>query len=141
MDVELEEKLKKEFPILYSRSESDDSLFQYFGFECGNGWFEVIKKMSQKLEPLFKKQEQDGFYPAITQVKEKFGSLMVYGNNLTEEMNHVIYEAAKESQSVCENCGKPGTVRKRGYVQVLCDGCNSGLSNNPENQYGQELVY
>jgi hypothetical protein len=63
MDKELDEKLVKNHPLLYSDRQGDvRSTCMVWGFACGNGWFDLIWDLSQKLEPLikeFKKENPD----------------------------------------------------------------------------------
>lgn len=72
----------------------------WFGFECGDGWFELLFKLFQKLNVL------GGV--SIGQVKEKFAEIVVHGNG-PDEMKAFIAEAKAESRQICEQCGKPGT--------------------------------
>lgn len=55
------------------------------------------------------------------QVKEKFGSLRFYLDGGTEEMHNLIDEAERASSVICEDCGKPGKMRKGGWIRCLCD--------------------
>jgi len=53
MDRELRDKLWEEFPLLYGdRNDGIRSSLIPFGFECGNGWYDIIYALSQKLEGL-----------------------------------------------------------------------------------------
>ena len=53
MDKEKDEFLVKNFPRLYADRHGDlKSTCMVWGFWVGNGWFEIIKKMSEKLEKL-----------------------------------------------------------------------------------------
>ena len=63
-----------------------------------------------------------GWNKQITQVKEKFGGLCFYTNELPEGSIYFIIEADKESRTVCEICGEPGeTVNKKGWYYTLCE--------------------
>lgn len=53
MSPELDEKLVKAFPLLYAdRQASMQSTAMCWGFECGDGWFDLIWNLSSNLEPL-----------------------------------------------------------------------------------------
>lgn len=82
-----------------------------WGFECEDGWFEIIKELSLKLEPIIEKlpEEQREFTYAV-QVKEKFGTLRFYMNSYTDEMGELISEAEKKSETTCEISGKQGKL-------------------------------
>jgi len=109
MREELEKKLFDEFPLLYNRSESTS-----FGFECGDGWYEIIRELSKKLYPLVEvshtiPNELD-MYPTASQVKEKFGELRFYMNSATDDMYDLINHYEDVSGKVCEVCGSPGGI-------------------------------
>ena len=123
MDKELEEKLVKTYPKLYKNYyKSITESCMGWGFTCGNGWFDIINELSQKLEPLGVVAEQ---------VKEKFGGLTYIGayecddDNQYKEINNAIREAESKSYKTCENCGQPGKVRGLGYIKTLCEKCNT----------------
>lgn len=92
-----------------------------FGFECGDGWFELIKKLCEKLKALDLKDFK------VLQVKEKFGGLRFYVNgielNKADEAYRLIDEAEAKSLTVCEECSKPGKPNEMGWINTLCDSC------------------
>ncbi len=56
MKDDLDEKLTKAFPFLYADRHGDRrSTCMYWGFSCGDGWFDIIWNLSKKLEPLIRK--------------------------------------------------------------------------------------
>ncbi|MEK7090164.1 MAG: hypothetical protein AAB930_01100, partial [Patescibacteria group bacterium] len=65
------EYLFKNFPFFHPEAPLTESLMA-FGFECGDGWFGLIKKLCEKLKDLDLKDFR------VTQVKEKFGGLRFY---------------------------------------------------------------
>jgi hypothetical protein len=128
MKKELELQLKEKFPKLYKilhigKNEEDPFWgIQVWGFECNDGWYDIIYHLSEKIEPLIEKDEDsDSIY--VVQVKEKFGGLRFYMNTLTNEIDKLIHEAMEESFITCEDCGKPGTLRTKGWNMTLCDDC------------------
>jgi len=57
MKHELEEKLYKEFPLLYAEHKLPMShTCMCWGFSHSDGWYDLIYELSSKLEPLIKKQ-------------------------------------------------------------------------------------
>ena len=116
MNAENAKYLVDNFPNLYQDYGGDmKATCMAWGFECGDGWFELLKDLSEKLEP-------EGV--VATQVKEKFGTLRFYARSATDETFALIDEAEDISEKTCEVCGKPGTLRGKGWVQTLCDACD-----------------
>lgn len=117
MNQELEFKLLNEFPKLYSD--------RYFlGFECGDGWFPLIRGMSLTLQEYVDNNQRPGeevTQVVIEQVKEKFGSLRVYaygGDRVTTGMVEMIESI---SGMTCETCGQPGKLRGNNWLYTACD--------------------
>ena len=98
-----------------------------FGFDCDDGWFDLVWTLSQKIEDAASAAGLEPLcaeWPEAIQVKEKFGSLRFYLNNprvaMTEEVTTLIQEAEAVSVKTCEVCGNPGSrVVGRG-VKTLC---------------------
>lgn len=92
MSPEKEEKLFKDFPKIFPNGRNVDprANLMCFGFECGDGWFDVIYDMCEHIQNhvdryrIFKggKREDAGAWvPAqivAIQVKEKYGTLRFY---------------------------------------------------------------
>lgn len=113
MDHVLSDQLISAFPRLY-RSWQDRDMGQVWqtrqDFECGNGWFELLWRLSVRLEALIAAQpasNQDAYSPTI--IKEKFGGLRFSMTSLTPAMDRAIRWAEGQSIRTCEQCGKPGT--------------------------------
>jgi len=129
MDIEKQNLLKEEFPLLYrimfARDEGQPfHCIQAFGMECGNGWFELIYDLSSKLEEIIASlpEDQQEHYHVV-QVKEKFGGLRFYLSAETDEMEDYISEAENMSYHICEECGEPGECNTEGWLITLCDKC------------------
>lgn len=97
-----------------------------FGFECGDGWFELIKELCEKIKTL------DCPNLVVTQVKKKFGSLCFYFNRQSidkaklEPLKILIDEAVEKSIQTCDQCGGSGTRKKsKGLVAVRCKNCEN----------------
>jgi hypothetical protein len=92
-----------------------------FGFECGDGWFDILLDCIQKLEVEINKMpeaEQEHVY--ATQIKEKFGTLRFYISCGTDKMHDITSEAEQKSENVCEMCGKPGKLYAEGWWYTSC---------------------
>ena len=130
MDIKKDEALCKKYPNLYKdRSKSPQETCMCWGFSCGDGWYDLIDKLSAKLEKeiiKFKEENpEEEEYPAAAQVKEKFSMLRFYMTYYTKEMDELIKEAETKSSTICEDCGQPGEYRPGGWVRTLCDNCNT----------------
>jgi len=125
MRDELDEKLVKEFPNLYrNRNGGMRTTCMYWGFEHGDGWFDIIYELSAKLEKLILEiPKEDREWTCASQVKEKYGTLRFYMTMETDEMSTFISEAERKSEITCETCGKPGEIRGRGWLMCICDEC------------------
>lgn len=84
-------------------------------FGVGNGWLGILERLFQTLIKL-------GWDKSFINVKEKFGGLSFFIDNLPENGLHFIIEAEKESFQVCEVCGEPGEQHKiNNWIYTLCD--------------------
>lgn len=110
------------YPLLYQPDPSFKDNLMAFGFECGDGWFEILKEFSEKLS----KTENP---PTVQQVKEKLGRLRIYVSPCTDEQYALVEEAEVKSFVVCEICGAEGVPRRdRFWYITLCDKCNDEFS-------------
>ena len=124
MRKDLDEKLTKSFPNLYrDRNEDKSKSGLHYGYQCGNGWYPLLRKLSAKLEKLILAlpENKRRFYKA-TQVKQKFGTLRLYMYDRTTEMRELIANAEEESLHTCEVCGRPGDlIQEPGrWITVSC---------------------
>jgi hypothetical protein len=113
--------LVENYPRLYARAgDAPEKSSMAFGFQCEDGWFELIRELSEKLEPLGVVAEC---------VKEKYGGLRFYVDSGSFEVWDLIEEAENQSTSICELCGAPGGLTQAGwYSQTLCSKCeNNGV--------------
>ncbi len=109
-------KLYTDFPELYrGRNKIIQESLMPFGFACGDGWFDLIYKLSQDITAIDKETE-------AMQVKEKFGGLRFYINGAPKEVHDLIHKAEDKSYHICEMCGKKGKLREDlGWVLTLCN--------------------
>ena len=126
MKKELDEALVKDFPNLYTNRHCSPKLAPMcFGFECDNGWHDLIRKLSENIEKeILKLPEETREHVWAAQVKEKFGGLRFYMNGSTKEIDILIDKAEDESFKICEICGKPGEPQSScSWITTFCPEC------------------
>lgn len=128
MSPELDEKLVKAYPILFGdRYKSEMETCMCWGFECSDGWYDLIEEASRKLEAINAKITDPKQRIIAAQVKEKFGTLRFYIDGAPEQYQEEVYaiidEAERKSGVTCESCGKAGKVSGPGWIRCLCDEC------------------
>lgn len=115
-----------------------------WGFECSDGWYDVIdvlcaqiqahvdsqiRSQQYKIESGKLSQEdaipEDELQVVAVQVKEKFGGLRFYVNNADDRVYGMIDMASAMSYRICEQCGKPGAPGGTGWIETLCNECRS----------------
>lgn len=146
MTEKLEKKLFDRFEF-YRPELSPRVSLMCFGIECGDGWFDLIWELSEKLEELENKKiaampaneiaknelaDLINYKLNVVQVKEKMGDLRFYVDNATEEQWRLIQEYEKRSLSICEACGKPGKLYNDGWLYVACEDCNNKRNHRKE---------
>ena len=126
MKKELEQKLFDAFPNLYADKDADlkTSLIP-MGIETGDGWFQLIWDLSEKLEKIIiqwkEKNPGEENFPRAAQVKEKFASLRFYFTDYLEEFDSLVIEAERKSEITCEVCGGVGEIMTNGHwLKTLC---------------------
>ena len=92
------------FPDLYKGSDPRSAI-ALFGFECGDGWFDLLKELLIEIKAIC--VDNPGITVRVVQVKEKFGGLRFYVDGWNEEVSQLIAEARGKACFACENCGKP----------------------------------
>jgi hypothetical protein len=123
MQKELEQRLVERWPTWFN-TKGD---FRYTAmtrvFEHDDGWFDILGRLCEDLEPFVAKYEATGGQKfEVLQVKEKFGGLRFYVNCRKEEAIRLRIDAAiQESLHTCEICGKPGKLREGDWSKTLCD--------------------
>ncbi len=116
MNKENEQKLFERFTFFNPQGDIRNTLMP-FGFECGDGWFEIIWDLCIALEAKVKEPFE------VLQVKEKYGTLRCYVNGATEEVYDLINDAEKKSSRTCELCGKAGKECGGGWIVTRCPNC------------------
>lgn len=103
---------KEKWPLLYGDIPID----------CHSGWKELLEDLSEKLYAIMDKSDDPSRYPAVCQVKSKYGTLRYYLHWFTDEMQTLVNEAEDKSEKICEICGKPGELDLRYFwVETVCN--------------------
>jgi hypothetical protein len=126
MNSELTKKLLDDFPRLF-RNQNESSMQR--GFECGDGWFDLIYQLSQDIEAVARKSGLNSDapeWPLCRQVKEKMGSLhfVVFAvdeyRDIYERIGELRLAALNRSLQICEQCGQHGEPVTEGSIATLC---------------------
>ena len=126
MRQELQDKLFEEFPELYGREDAGEAFCLLYGFQVGDGWYDLIREMSKKMmilvERAWKKEADLYDFPfRFRKVKQKFGKLhcQMYASNA--KMEDLLWDYEEKSAFVCEICGNPGKInRNAAWIETLC---------------------
>ena|ERR1700722_10047014 len=123
MRKELEQRLVERWPTWFNTHGDFPDTAMVRGFEHDDGWFDIVWRLCQKLEPMVAKFEQEaGLQFEVLQVKEKFGGLGFHVNCCRNEaIPQRIGIAADESFRTCEVCGQSGTLREGDWIKTLCN--------------------
>lgn len=119
--------LYAEFPDLYAgRFKSAEVSSMCWGFECGDGWYDLLKTLSRDLTNYALSNPQ--FHVEVAQVKSKFGSLRFHLVDNTSATEAIVGRAREVAGRTCERTGASGThcvkraMEYRGVrYMVLCD--------------------
>ena len=157
MNEQNTKKMLTDFPALFRdalRSSSEQQSCMGRGFECGDGWFQLIYELCTSIEVQAREMGLDPAtedWPMARQVKEKFGSMRFYistpspepsdnrleaesrGDLLSfrpvasiESIRKLVADAEAKSSTICQGCGQPAEMRNDGgYWRVLCDPCEA----------------
>lgn len=146
MNLHYDNYLTRKYPLLYrDRHASATSTCMVWGFSCGDGWFNIINTLSADLSYPYEhaksryefmveqnkpadtiavaKLEMDRLlenHPLAVQVKEKFGTLRFYADNISPDQDKYIAFFENMSARTCEVCGKRGKLRTGGWLRTLC---------------------
>jgi len=93
---------------------------QRWGVDCSNGWLGILLDLVNKLES---RQSTKSNKLVVLQIKEKFGTLRFYAENVTSQDAMDIKNAESASIHTCEECGKTGKLKNDGWMRTMCDPC------------------
>lgn len=122
----LSKKLLDDFPRLF-RDRSATSMQR--GFECGDGWFDLIYTLSRDIETVAREgglSPDSPEWPLCRQVKDKMGSLrfVVFAADgfaqVNERVSELRVDALNRSLQICEQCGKPSVLVTDDCIATLC---------------------
>lgn len=81
----------------------------------GKQYLEDLKKQLKKDKMLYKWR--------ITQIKEKYGTFILYCNYGSPELYNIINKYESLSWNTCIQCGKPATYTSKGWIAPYCEEC------------------
>ncbi|ADG18186.1 conserved hypothetical protein [Paraburkholderia atlantica] len=127
MSPELDAKLRASYPRIFTVDpvvDPDDSdvppapsAFATWGFECGDGWYDLLNALCLNLQHATKRGASQ---VVAIQVKEKFGGLCFYANGLDAEQAGMIELAETMSKQLCEVCGNRGKTIRIVGIKTRC---------------------
>jgi ribosomal protein S14 len=110
--------------------------FELFGVECGKGWHGLIQPIFDYVKE-YNRDKDVGERIVIRQIKEKYGSLRIYTNFVTDELDEIIEKAEAESTRVCELCGTREHVGTKhdGWIMTLCRNCVQEMADKDKHAH------
>lgn len=136
MKLELDEALCAKYPkMLVDRHADMRTTAMCWGFECGDGWYNLLDALMANIQSHIDWRERQRAYAiengqdvpdevpqvVLSQVKEKFGTLSFYYTGGDERIFGMVCLAETISGQTCEWCGSPGKRRGGGWIKTLCD--------------------
>lgn len=125
MSPELDKKLCEKYPKIFAdRFKPMNETAMCWGFECGDGWYDILEAACSQIQHHIEWKNRDGekvHQVVAEQVKEKFGTLRFYTRGGDDYTQGVISMAEAMSGRVCEECGSPGETGGKGWISTLCD--------------------
>ena len=144
MKQEQDKLLCEKYPkMLVNRNKPMTETCMCWGFECGDGWFQILDSLMGNIQHHIDwKEKQRGWairfnstappedmrpvpdvIPQVTldQVKEKFGTLRFYYTGGDDVISGMVRMAESMSAVTCEQCGNPGTIGGQGWITTLCE--------------------
>ena len=142
MREELESILVNKYPEL-CRDYGGNELVTCFayGFECGDGWFNLIDDTLSKVDTLAKSCNLN---VKIDQIKSKLGELRLYINiepgpggskiqQVVSQIHNIIDVAIEESSKISEISGKPATRHSvKGWIYTATEEEIESIKNRHE---------
>jgi hypothetical protein len=118
MNPQLDKQLTQCFPEIFQPrylKNHREAPLEYWGFECGDGWYGLIYNLCKELMSV------PAPAPVAAQVKEKYGTLRFYVDHGTDEHYNIIGHYEGLSRHTCDVCGEPGRLRTGGWMRTLCE--------------------
>lgn len=128
MKKSLESQIYLQCPLIFRNKNAGLHVnLMQFGFDCGEGWFEILENLFLNIEAYSRQLLEQGRsidkLPSAAQVKEKWGTLCVYLDNTDEHIETLIQAASGRSCVTCEICGQAGKIIIESYYRVRCENC------------------
>lgn len=131
MSPELSDTIRKAYPQLCTDYGVPGTEMRV-GFAIADGWAQLFQQLLAEIEAeRLKLPSDEAAKVKLAQVKEKWGQLRVYVDNVTEAMRGILDRIEYDSASVCERCGTSGDgvyPSGGGWVQTLCPSCRGERS-------------
>lgn len=156
MRQELQLELQSEFSFMKRDMSLKDSkeinIYKKYGCQCGDGWFELIQELCQRITNMYKFEGID-IDIEILQMKEKFGKLRFYYRHFEDsntiqaidflgvgslrlsppsdeeceykkKISELVHSYEEWSSHICEKCGARGELRTDLlWKKTLCEDC------------------
>ena len=136
MKPELDRLLCERYPkMMVNRNKSMMETTMYWGFECGDGWFNIIDQLMGNIQHHIDWRNRKGEVVAqvtVDQVKEKFGTLRFYYTGGDDYVRGLVSMAESMSGVICESCGNPGKSTGGGWIKTVCE-AHGGKKEKDEN--------
>jgi len=133
-------KLYESFPALYCERTMTLAQSQMpWGFQCGDGWFNIVWELSEKLDGIASREGSEECPLRVNEVRAENGQLVVGLTNAAPEARDVVEHAQIKSQFTCELCGHaPSYLRKHPdfYQRVVCGRC---IKKGKKRSYNKNL--
>jgi len=124
MNEKLDELLCQRYPkMMVNREKSMMETCMCWGFECGDGWFNILDQLMGNIQHHIDWKNKNGevvHQVTLNQVKEKFGSLRFYYTGGDDYIDGMVTLAESMSGVTCEECGLPGTQTQGGWIKTAC---------------------
>lgn len=125
MKKELDDQLVSNYPKIFAdRNKPMTETCMCWGFECGDGWFNIINQLCGNIQHHIDWKTKTGkVVPQVVaeQVKEKFGTLRFYYRGGDDYISGLVSMAESMSGVTCEQCGAPGETNGQGWISTLCE--------------------
>ena len=147
MKQELDKLLCERYPkLMVNRDKSMMETCMCWGFECGDGWFNILDQLMGSIQHHIDWKEKQRNWaiewnkehptelrilpelvPQVTldQVKEKFGTLRFYYSGGDAIIYGMVSLAESMSGVTCEGCGSPAKTHTEGWFHTTCEPCKT----------------
>jgi hypothetical protein len=110
--------------MMVNRNKSMIETCMCWGFECGDGWFNILNQLMGSIQHHLDWKNKNGLVVeqvTLDQVKEKFGTLRFYYSGGDDVVDGMVRLAESMTCVTCEQCGSPGTQNSGGWITTLCE--------------------